>query len=459
MELEGRLNSSMSLPEVLQFLGMNMMTGSLTIAHGDYTASLVLNEGRLVNSSCLGRPRRLGQMLLHRGLVERDELEEAVAYQQDFSPETPLGRILVQRGYLTEEQVRKAIRLQLEEELWELFALREGTFRFEHGKHEPHPLDSVVELEIEPLLLEGTRRMDEWTRIVKNIPGDDVIPAVLPLADTDREMLQFSESEWQVLSLINGVYNIGCIASRSGIGKFETYRIINSFMASGLVGVRTPSEPAPASIPLATSSERGTAHAGAQNGSGSRNGADSAPASAGSSARLASLFARWRDDSSGNLLIPPDEPATRERGPLSFASPVSFISGICNAVLTEVMRNPNFIVDPRDERIAERYWHQIVMEFPKADLVTAENNRLLPEDFDRYIDSVGVEGPMKSIYVDTMEALCRYLRTIYLLTAQRLGGKIARKIFANVLEDYRQRSKIHNAEAFFFNEYASRALA
>lgn len=451
----------MSLPEVLQFLGIGKMTGTLTIVQGDYTASLVLRHGRLVNSSSLGRPRRLGQMLLHRGLVERNEIEEALAYQQDFSPETPLGKILVQRGYISQEQLRHAIRLQLEEELWELFALQEGSFRFEHGNPEETGLDSVVELEIEPLLLEGTRRMDEWARIVKNIPGDDVIPTVLPLEDaSDREMMTFSDAEWQVLSLINGVYNIGCIASRSGTGKFETYRIINSFMISGLVNIRTPSEPAPASMPLDKPAEALVEDQTSVRNEGSRNGVDRTPTGAGSSARLAALFARWRDDSSGSLMLPPDEPsANRDRGPLSFGSPVSFICAICNALLVEMMRNPDFIVDPRDERLAERYWHQIVMEFPRADLVQAVQNRLLADDFDRYIDSVGVDGPMKSIYTDTMEALCRYLRTIYLLTAQRLGAKMARKVFANVLEDYRQRSKICHAEDFFFNEYASRALA
>ena len=71
MELEGRLNPAMSLPEVLQFLSMGKMTGTLTIKHGNYTAALVIRQGKLINSSSLGRPRKLGQMVVNRGLVPR----------------------------------------------------------------------------------------------------------------------------------------------------------------------------------------------------------------------------------------------------------------------------------------------------------------------------------------------------------------------------------------------------
>jgi hypothetical protein len=448
----------MSLPEVLQFLGMGKMTGTLTIVHGDYTANLMLRQGRLINSSSLGRSRRLGQMLVNRGLVDRGAIDEALAYQQDFSPGTPLGRILVHRGYINMDQLRQAIKLQLEEELWELFALKEGSFKFEHGDTALAGADSLVELDIEPLIIEGTRRLDEWTRIVKNIPSDSAIPTVVPFADPeDREMLQLSEAEWQVLSLINGSYDMACIASRSGIGKFETFRVINSFMASGLVKLTMPAEPAPARVPLEESAEAFSV-ARSSNGASS----EKTPPGLGSSARLASLFSRWKDsDSSGHLMPPPDPGAVSPAitGQSNYTSPVSFIAAVCNAALAELMQQPDFVIDPRDERIGERYWRQIVMDFPKADLVDAQENLLNAEQFDRYIESVGVDGPMRSIYTDTMEALARYLRTCYMIAAQRLGAKVARRIFATLLENYRQTSRVANAEEFYFNEYASRALA
>lgn len=455
MELEGRLNGPLTLPEVLQFLGMGRMTGTLTCVNGDYSASLTLRQGRLVNSSSVGRPRRLGQMLINRGLVDRMAVEEALAYQQDFSPETPLGRILVHRGHITMDQLRHAIRLQLEEELWDLFSMREGSYKFEHGSMDAVGIDSVVELDVEPLILEGTRRLDEWSRIVKNIPGDSAIPSIMSTEEAmDREMLHFSDSEWRVLSLVNGTFDMGCIAARSGLGKFETFRVINSFLASGLVVVRMPAEPVPAMVPLEVTAERMAAIAS------SARADDPDRLTGGSSARLSAIFSRWREgESSGNLIVPDENKPPLESGALSFASPVSFVTALCNRILAELMRNPDFILESKDEKLAERYWRQIVMDFPRADLLSAEKNVLNADMFDRYLVSVGVEGPMKPIYSDTMEALSHYLRTLYLLSVQRLGIKSTKGIFANLLENYKRRSKIDNAEDFFFNEFAARALA
>jgi hypothetical protein len=449
MELEGRINSAMNLPEILQFLGMGKMTGTLTVVSGDYAATLSIRQGRLINTTSLGRPRRLGQMLVNRGLVERTAIEEALTYQQNYSPGAPLGRILVHQGYVTMEQLRQAIRLQMEEELWDLFGLRDGSFKFEHGSEELVGSDALVELEIEPLILEGTRRLDEWARIVKNIANDRAIPSVIQIPDSDeREMMNFSEAEWRVLSLINGYFDVGCIASRSGMGKFETFRVMNSFLASGLVTMSLPKEPAPESVRLDANADRLMPASPTD---------EKEKTHGGSSARLAGLFTRWREGDSGGF-VPPDDSAAKPRGALSFASPVSFICALSNGVADELTRNPDFIVDPRDERLAEGYWRTILMEFPRADLVKATKNSLDARPFDRYMESVGVVGPMASIYGDTMEALNRYLRTMYLLAVQRLGGKVAKRVFATYLEDYKQRSKIANSENFFFNEYAARAL-
>ena len=50
--------------------------------------------------------------------------------------------------------------MQLEEEVWDLFRLSEGEFKFEHGARAKDE-EIIVEIEIEPLIMEGTRQLDE----------------------------------------------------------------------------------------------------------------------------------------------------------------------------------------------------------------------------------------------------------------------------------------------------------
>ena len=441
MELEGRLNPSLSLPEVLQFVSMGKMTGALTVVQGDYSVTLMLRQGRLVNSSSLGRPRRLGQLVVAHGLVERSALDEVLHRQRGMDPQPLLGHLLVESGLITTEQLRHAIRLQLEEEMWDLFSLQEGSFRFEHRK--PEDIGEVlVELEVEPLIMEGTRRLDEWARIVKNIPGDHVTPViVVPPGGVDREALQLSENEWRVLSLINGFYNVGSLAMRSGIGRFETYRVLNSFMASGLVvpyADALPVGPSPDladPAPVVSHPPRDCAPADKP---------DSArPGS--SSAKLIALFRRAGPATGSDTVDQTSGPpvAAGEAGPpLKFHTWVGFVASLATRVMEKLMASPDFPVGPDDSRLLAYHWNGVLMTYPKADLVRAHDNRLDASRFDGFVKYAGTTGPLRGVYEDTLEALVRLMRLLYLLAAQRLGTRAAQRILGDELADHRQRAVI-----------------
>lgn len=467
MELEGRLNPALSLPEVLQFLSMGKMTGVLTVVSGANTVTLSVHQGRLVNSSSLGRSRRLGQLLVNRGVISRARLEEALDYQRRQKPPPLLGQVLMDRGTITQEQLRQAIRLQMEEEMWDLFSLAEGSFKFEHGT-ESSIGDLLVELDIEPLILEGTRRMDEWTRIVKNIPNELAVPCIKAQAFVaDRETMDLTDGEWRVLSLVNGFYNAGSLALRSGIGKFETFRILNSFMASGHLVVHQELAAGPS---LDFADPALAADAG-DNGAGAAAAAAIASHQAGSSsARLIALFRKKLSSSAAPASPPPpplqlaEEPAiapvsAAPRPPLNFLSPVGFVANLANEFVGHLAANSNFRVGPGDERLAEYYWRAVVMTYPRADLVTASGNHLDAGRFERFVEFCGVDGPARPIYDDTLDALGRFLRVIHQLAGQRLSVKLATRLFTDLAADHRQRATIGNSEVFYFQDFAEKIVS
>ncbi len=449
MELEGRLNPTLSLPEILQFLSMGKLTGTLTVSHGHYSVQLHLRGGKLVNSSSLGRPRKIGQMLVNQGLVSRQDVEEALRYQRTLPNPPPLGQILIERGVLTRDQLRQAIRLQLEEEMWDLFSLQEGSFKFDYGD-EGHPPDVLVELDVEPLIIEGTRRLDEWVRIVRNIPGDQAIPYVRPLAfDSAREEMQFSDSEWKVLSLINGVYNVGSIANRSGVGKFETYRILNALLAAGYIGLRMPEEEeflpeTYSALDLENIVPKAKTPDAPQQSTGS------------TSARILAMFVRRKvAEETGEAPQPKREPAPV----MEFLTPVGFVASMINALMRQLCDEPEFYRGERDDRLVERYWRQVLMSFPKADLVTARGNKLDASEFERYAQVVGTKGPFEGVMNETLDALARLMKLIFVEAAERMGTRVAQKLFTEFCQDYRQRSKIQHSEDFYFQEYADKIYA
>jgi hypothetical protein len=434
MELEGRFISTEALAEVIRNVGLERMSGTLVLRCGTISTDFQFHYGKLSGSGNRDRPRRLGQILLNRGLIDRAALEEALAYQADFSPGTPIGRVLIHRGRLTVSDLREAVRLQVEEEMWDILSHGDGFYQFK--KEDPESDEPLVELEPDPLVTEVLARREEWNKIRATISSDTMVPAVVKIRDSpDRESLHLGEREWRILSLVNGYFDVGCIATRSGFGRFETFKILHSFVSSGLIDLRPSQEP-----PATLSDEHPDV----------ANATDTSANSSSSSSRWSGILSRLREESD-QLSVPE---ATR----LQFDSPVAFLVAICNQVMLKLMANQDFIVDPSDERLAERYWRQVLMSYPRADLVTASQNVLASDSFDRYTRSLGVEGPMKSIYLETVEALNRYLRTLYLLSAQRLGSKAAKNVFLHVMDDMRQRSAIGNSESFFFKEAAAKVL-
>jgi hypothetical protein len=446
MELEGRLNPALSLPEILQFLSMGKMTGTLTVTHGNYTVLLHLRSGKLVNSSSLGRPRKLGQMLVNQGLVQRQDVEEALRHQKTIEPAPQLGQILIDKRVITKDQLRQAIRLQLEEEMWDLFSLQEGAFKFDYAD-ESAMGEVLVELDVEPLIIEGTRRLDEWVRIVRNIPGDNAVPSVRPLAfDTAREEMQFTDREWRVMSLVNGFYTLGSIANRSGIGKFETYRVLNSFLASGYISIRAESredefEASYAPIDVDDIVPKGNGKAKPEK-----------QAAGSSSARILAMFVRKKAaEEMGDAV---DKPAPVQL--MDYPSPVAFVGAMVNALAKELCAEPEFYVGPRDDRLVAHYSRGIALSFPKADLLQARGNRIDVSRFDRYVELAGVQGPFEPVVADTLEALGRLLKMFFALAVQRLGLRPARRMFGEFFADFRQRSTIRFSEDFYFQEYSEK---
>jgi hypothetical protein len=442
MELEGRLNPSMQLPDILQFLSTGKMTGTLTINQGSYTASLTLRQGRLINSSSMGRPRRLGQMLTQRGLVSRNAIEDTLQYQKSLPTPIPLGRLLVQRGHISIEQLRQAIRLQLEEELWDLFSLSEGVFKFDYGD-ESNMGDAIVDLEVEPLIIEGARRLDEWQHIEHNIPHEGIIPAVNPDADlADREMMAFSFAEWRVLSMVNGVFDTGSIVTRSGLGKFETFRIINSLISSDYL-VATTSK----------FSGTGVGNSAARNISTGEVGFSSTRLRAAmmAMAPLSEVPAKSASSNKGDS-------GNVEVGEFVFRSPAGFVAALANHVIEELLQRPDFSVSDSDAAIAEQCWLTVQMQYPRADLIVAEGNEIDSTRLERFIESIGLDGCMRSIYEDSMEALGRMLKMLSLLAAQRIGNKDGQVLLREIFDAFRARSVIGRSDNFFWQDYTSRIL-
>jgi len=245
MAIKGSLKEA-SLPDVIQLLYFGRRTGCLAVTDRQRFGSIFFDEGWITYATIVNRRDRIGDVLLRAGLVTREQLEQALAMQQ-VSRGRRLGEILVSLGALTRDELRRRLRVQIEEAVYHLFTWTSGTFTFEAGV-KPEWESDLERINPENLLLEGARRVDEWSLIEKKIPGFDLVFAVDQQAAA-LEGLSYTEAQRRILPLLDGVRDVREVVDRSGLSDFEAAQALFGLVTAGLAQrVGTSSRAAPSRL-------------------------------------------------------------------------------------------------------------------------------------------------------------------------------------------------------------------
>jgi tetratricopeptide (TPR) repeat protein len=238
MAIRGSLQEA-SLPDVIQLLYLGRRTGCLALADRGSHASVFLEDGWVTHATIVNRPDRLGDLLVKAGHLRPDHLEQAIALQAR-SRGRRLGEVLVELGLVAPAVLEEYVRRQVEEAVFALFSWRSGTFSFEPGVHpEGEPR---VRIAPDALLLEGARRVDEWSVIEQKIPSFDLIFTVDRSGAATAEP-DFSAIQHRLLPLLDGVRDVRAVVDESGLTEFEVCQALYGLIAAGLlhrVGTSTP---------------------------------------------------------------------------------------------------------------------------------------------------------------------------------------------------------------------------
>jgi tetratricopeptide (TPR) repeat protein len=230
MAIKGSLKEA-SLPDVIQLLFLGRRSGCLSLADRQRHGSIYFQDGWITYASIVNRRDRLGDMLLASGAISRAQLEQALALQAG-APGRRIGELLMSLGVLTPQELRRFVRMQIEEAVYTLFAWDTGTFSFEAGLR-PEVEDALERINPESLLLEGARRVDEWSLFEKKIPSFDLIFAVLP-AQIEGHQAEFTEAQRRIVPLLDGRRDVREVIDASGLSEFEAAQALYGLLTAGL---------------------------------------------------------------------------------------------------------------------------------------------------------------------------------------------------------------------------------
>jgi hypothetical protein len=157
MPLRGTL-STMSVPELLMWISQHQKTGTLEIRTGELTQKLAFENGILTFSSSSNRSHTLGRILIERGVVTEAMHKQARDLRKRNS--IAVAKALCELQVLTEEDVIRFLRKKAEKELFDLFNCHDGEFSFD--EREMPDLDLLpLRVDVSKMLLRITQQMDE----------------------------------------------------------------------------------------------------------------------------------------------------------------------------------------------------------------------------------------------------------------------------------------------------------
>ncbi len=243
MAIEGPLQE-LGIHDVFQLLDLSRKTGTLTVVSElrDNEGTVLFENGKIVSANIRSNPHRLGDLLIRSGRLTDADMARAQAAQQRGDGRR-LGEILVTLGLVTRKEIERQVRLQVEAVVFELMSWREGHFRFEEGIEEGHWRDWTIAFPTESLLMEGARRIDEWSRIADRVPNLDMIPYLTPPDEDHPPLLDLLPTEWQVLAMIDGVNDLRGISSALAMSEFDVARITYGMVSTGVIRLRQPERP------------------------------------------------------------------------------------------------------------------------------------------------------------------------------------------------------------------------
>ncbi|MEO8577743.1 MAG: DUF4388 domain-containing protein [Gemmatimonadales bacterium] len=237
MAIEGPLQD-IGIHDVFQLLDLARKSGRLTVrspVRGN-EGTVFFESGAVVHATMKNNPHTLGALLKKAGKVSGRELDAAGAAQTEGDTRL-LGEILVSQGAVTRRDVERYMRQQIESVVFDLFSWNEGSFTFADGADHRVKADAAIRVSIESLLMEGARRIDEWSRMGDRIPDADVVPRLAETRDDAGSFIDLRPAEWEVLTLIDGEHSLRDIAAELALSEFEVAKTVYGMLSTELIEI------------------------------------------------------------------------------------------------------------------------------------------------------------------------------------------------------------------------------
>jgi hypothetical protein len=237
MALKGNLRD-FSVTQLFNLVNLARKTGTLTVEGPNEAAWVTFREGRLIYAQLGNEDGTLTGILTKSGRITPKQAQVIRTHAADKG-DKELGLLLINAGYLSQQDILNAIRQYVLDIVYQLFTWVDGFFRFDNDVLPPEDR-IVIRLDMENVIIEGSRRMREWEQLQEELPNLDMALRFVERPGADIKKVNLNPKEWKVIQLINPKNSMRQIAKALKMNELEIRRIVYGLLQAGLVEVVRP---------------------------------------------------------------------------------------------------------------------------------------------------------------------------------------------------------------------------
>lgn len=157
MSLAGSIGT-ISLSGLLQLLSSEQKSGIFSVRHFDMEFQIFFLDGNVVYATESQKAARLGRLLINDKHITPLQLELFLSIS--VKKKQALGKTLVENNLISKEILERYLYIQVQEIVFSLFCMNEGTFTYKNTKFDIRWL-VPVEINTLRLVLDVLQRLDD----------------------------------------------------------------------------------------------------------------------------------------------------------------------------------------------------------------------------------------------------------------------------------------------------------
>jgi len=258
MPLKGNLRD-ISITQVLNLVHVAQKTGTLVLERPTEKAYASFMGGKLAFAQYGQEDGGLPAVLYRAKKITASQYRVIQEKARNVN-DKELGLLMVNANYISQQDILASLQAHCINVINKLFNWGDGLFRFENDLLPPDG-KIAVRVNLENIIIEGTRRMKELEQLKDEIPSLDIAMKFANRPGTNIKDKKLNVDEWRVISYISPRNTIKQIANTTKMNDVQIRRIVFTLLQAGLVElIRPEGAPLPVQvrppIPNATHEEQ-----------------------------------------------------------------------------------------------------------------------------------------------------------------------------------------------------------